>query len=326
MSPFFPRRITTFILSLLTAALFADGQQVRAAQPREISVWPGVAPGSEGIEETEVVVERGKGKGSIDRSISSVHQPTITVHLPDRRSKKPCAAMVICPGGGLNRVVIDKEGNDLAKLLAKNGVAGIVLKFRTVKSPTHFYGLAAPVADLQQAIRLTRSRAAEWDIDPERVGVFGFSAGGLVASTAATHFDDGDKSATDPVARQGSRPDFVGLAYPLISLQREVAGEKYQKLTLGAQPTEKQIREYSNELHVTTKTPPAFLAHAADDTGVKIENSKRFAAAYRRAGVPCTTFFRAKGGHGYGIRDLGKPINQWPTAFLAWLKESGFTE
>lgn len=308
-------------LLLLLACM--EGGALRAADPLEVPVWPGVAPGSEGITEAEIVVDRGEGKGYVDRSISSVHQPTITLHLPAKPSPKPSAAVVICPGGGLNRVVIDKEGHALAKLLVSHGVAGIVLKFRTVKSPKNHYGIAPPLADVQQAIRLTRARAEEWNLDPQRVGVFGFSAGGLIAANAAVHFDAGDQSSPDPVVQQSCRPDFLGLAYPLVSLQTDVVGEMYQQLTLGPNPPSEKIRFYSAELHVTPNAPPAFLAHAADDRGVKIENSRRYAAACRNADVPCTTYFRDKGGHGYGVRDLGQPIHQWPQAFVAWLKERG---
>lgn len=291
-----------------------------AAEPIEVPVWPGVAPGSAGISEKELVVERSKKPGVRDRSISNVHKPTLTVHLPKRTGKKPCAAVIICPGGGLTRVVIDKEGNALAKLLNQHGVAGIVLKFRTVKSPKHDYGVSAAIADVQRAIRLTRANASKWNIDPNRVGVFGFSAGGYLASTAATRFDSGNQNAKNKVERQGSRPDFVGMAYPLISLRKEVSGGRYAKLLLGDKLTDELILKSSNELNVTKQTPRCFIAHAEDDSAVKVENTRRFAAACRKAGVPCTTFIRAKGGHGYGVRDLGTPINKWPTAFVGWLR------
>ncbi len=310
-------------LLTLTLILFLVGlslQSASAAEPTEIPIWPGAAPGSENLDEPELSVDRGAGKGYVDRSISHVHRPTLTVHLPE--ATKPTAAMIICPGGGLTRVVIDKEGNDLAKLLNKWGVAGIVLKFRTVKSAQHFYGVEPPIADLQRAIRLVRTNAKKWNIDPERVGVFGFSAGGLIASNAATRFDLGKPQATDPVEQQSSRPDFAALAYPLISMKTKVAGQHYQELALGEKPTEARIYQFSSELHVDKNTPPVFLVHATDDTGVSVENTQRFAVACRQAGVPCTTFIRDEGGHGYGIRDTGKPINAWTTAFHQWLQEN----
>lgn len=290
----------------------------------EVPLWPGVAPGSEGIGEKEIVVDRAKKHATADRSISCVHRPTMTVHLPHRKGLSP--AIVICPGGGLTRIVIDKEGNDFAKMLAARGVMGIVVKFRTAKSPAHHYGHAAPVADVKRAIRLARANARKWNIDPQRVGVFGFSAGGYLATSVATRFDSGDPKSKDPVARQSCRPDFLGLAYPLVSLQQEVSGTKYAELLLKGNLTAKRLRKYSNEFHVTADTPPVFVCHAKDDKGVSVENSLRFAAACRKADVACETFMRDRGGHGYGIRKLGTPINKWPEAFFRWLDTRNITK
>lgn len=308
------------ILMLAVCVAHVPASAARAAAPFEVPVWPGVAPGSAGIDERERVVERSQKKTVRDRSISQVHKPTLTVHLPKQPGKKPSAAVIICPGGGLTRVVIDKEGHVLARLLNRHGVAGVVLKFRTVKSPKHRYGAAAPIADLRRAIRLTRAHAKKWNIDPHRVGVFGFSAGGYLASTAATRFDSGNPKAKDPIERFSSRPDFAGMAYPLISLRQDVSGGRYARLLLGDMLTDEAVNRASNEQNVTKHTPPCFLAHAEDDASVKVENTRRFAAACRKAGVHCTTFIRATGGHGYGVRDLGTPINQWPKAFVDWLR------
>jgi len=309
------------IVPTLSLSLLSLLAPVALAAPLTIPVWPGVAPGSEGISEAERVVERGDGIEVIDRSYSNVHRPTLTVHLPRQTPQQPLPAIIICPGGGLTRVVIDKEGNDLAEYLAPHAVIGIVLKFRTAKTETHFYGMPAMEADVRRAIRLTRAHAAEWHVDPERVGVFGFSAGGILASTVATRFDAGNPQSKDPVERESCRPEFFAAAYPLISMQTEVAGLAYQKLLFGDSPTVAQTERYSNERHVTADTPPSFLCHARDDTAVMAENTLRFADACRRVGVPCTTFVCDKGGHGYGIRDLGTPINQWRFAFVDWLIE-----
>ncbi|QDU46755.1 Acetylxylan esterase precursor [Symmachiella dynata] len=315
------RRYAAFLLQLV---VLSGPLSAFAAEPIELPLWTGDAPGSENIDEAEIVVDRGADKGYRDRSISQVHRPTITVYLP--KAKQPTAAIVICPGGGFSRVVIDKEGIDFAKFLNQHGVAGIVLKYRTAESKAHFYGISAATADVQRAIRLTRARAAQWNIDPQMIGVFGFSAGGSIASYAATHFDPGQRSSLDPVERQSCRPDFVGLGYPLVSLRNELTGGRYQKTAFGENPTPQQIRQYSNELHVSKNTPPSFLVHTEDDTAVPVKNTHQFAAACKDAGVPCTTFVREKGGHGYGIKDRGNPINQWPTAFVEWLQERGLME
>jgi len=301
------------------------GTAIYCNEPFEIPIWQGAAPGSEGITESEITVERSKEKGIVDRSISNVHRPTITVHLPENPSGDLRAAMVICPGGGLTRIVIDKEGNDFARFLNTHGIVGIVLKFRTAKSEAHFYGISAMAADVRRALRLTRSHSKKWEIDPARVGVFGFSAGGHVASTLATHYDAGDPSSEDLVERFSCRPDFLGLAYPLVSLQTEVAGTRYQQLLLGDDPTSEQINQYSNELHVNAKTPPAFVCHAEDDSGVRVENTRRLAAAYKIAAVICTSLVYTEGGHGYGIRDQGKPIDAWRHRFVDWLVENNFS-
>ena len=322
--PAMETKVISIATALAAAVVLFGSATLSAGEPIEIPIWTGVAPGSEGIDERELVVDRGQGKGYVDRSISNVHRPTITVHLPENPARKPSAAVVICPGGGLTRVVIDKEGNDFAKFLSSRGIVGIVLKFRTVKSEKHYYGVSALTADVKRAIRLSRFHADKWKIDPSRIGVFGFSAGGHPASTAATHFDAGNLSSDDPVERQSCRPDFAGFAYPLISLQTEVSGKIYQELLLGPAPSAERIREHSNELHVSSKTPPTFLCHAENDSAVNVENTRRFAAACKKAGVICTTFIRPRGGHGYGIRDQGNPINKWPYEFMTWLEQNGF--
>jgi len=309
---------------LLWLALFCTPSSI-LAEVQTIPLWPGVPPGSAGITEQEKVVERGDGKRVIDRSIHDVHRPTLTVHLPGQRTPRPLAAIVICPGGGLTRVVIDKEGNDLARFLAPHGVVGVVLKFRTARTTGHFYGIGPMEADVRRAIRTVRARAGEWNIDPKRVGVFGFSAGGILAGTAATRYELADPKQPDLLMRHSSRPDFLAAAYPLLTMRTEVAGLRYQQLLFGSKPRADQLKDYSCDLRVTRNTPPSFLAHARDDRGVLVDNTLLFAAACRKAGVSCTTFIRDKGGHGYGVRDLGTPINKWRFAFADWLTKHKLT-
>ena len=306
-----------FISLLIGAWLFVP----RPAHGRTITIplWPGVPPGSEGITETEKVVERGNGKTLIDRSLHDVHRPTLTVHLPETPGQDPRAAIIICPGGGLARIVIDKEGNDLARFLAPHNVIGVVLKFRTAKTTSHFYGIRPMEADMKRAIRTVRARAKQWNIDPGKVGVFGFSAGGILAATAATRYAPRDPKQPDPLMRHSTRPDFFAAAYPLLTMKTKVAGTRYQQLLFGPKPSPSQIKDYSCNLNVTRNSPPCFLAHARDDRGVLVDNTLLFADACRKAGVPCTTFIRDKGGHGYGVRDLGTPINKWRFAFVEWL-------
>jgi len=291
----------------------------------ELPIWSGVAPGSEGINEQEIVVERGK-EGVVDRSFASVHKPTITVFQPTSNAKQPRPAIIICPGGGFKRVVLDKEANDFARFLNKHGIVGISLKYRTAESKEHRYGIPAPEADVKRAIRLVRSRADEWNLDPDRIGVFGFSAGGFIASTAAIHFDAGNADSSDPVERFSCRPDMLGLGYPVTTLKAGVNREQYRKMLLGPEFSEgdEMVRHYSLELQIDQDTPPMFLCHARNDKGVPAQNSELFEEACAAAGVACTSYICDEGGHGFGIRDLGNPINQWRFEFIRWLKTQSF--
>ena len=303
------------LLILPTSLLAADTKP-----PFEVRLWESTAPGSEDVQDKEKVVERGDGKTLIDRSISDTVIPTLTVHLPNKQ-KEPTAAVVIVPGGGLTRAVIDKEGNDLARLLSQAGIAGLVLKFRNAKTSTTFNGIEVMEADIRRAIRLTRFHASDWNINPQRVGTFGFSAGGIVAVTPLIHPIGERPDHQDRIDRLSSEVAFFGGAYPLLSMQTEVAGAGYQKLLFGEKPTKDQINKYSAELHITPNMPPAFVAHALDDKGVLAENSLRFESAYKKAGVRIRTFFRDTGGHGYGIRNMGDPINQWVNSYMIWIQE-----
>jgi acetyl esterase/lipase len=203
------------ILTLLaaTAAL---------AQPVILNLYPGAAPGSEGIHEEEVWQER--GKGIVDRSVANVHEPTLTAYLP-LAEKNTGVALVIAPGGAYTHLAIDKEGHDVAKWLTTLGVAGFVLKYRLPRTEGHKYTVETALADAQRAVRLVRSRAAEWNIDPQRIGMMGFSAGGNLAARAGMSFDKGQPGATDPIERQSSRPDFLVLGYPAIPEELTVTAE-----------------------------------------------------------------------------------------------------
>ena len=301
-------------------ALFLAPNTGLSKGPFELRLWQGVAPGSEGVADQEKVIERGDGKDLIDRSISDTVIPTITVHLP-LKTNKPTAAVIIVPGGGLTRAVIDKEGNDLARVLARAGVAGIVLKFRNARTTTTFNGIEVMEADIRRAIRLTRFHADQWNIASHRIGTFGFSAGGIVAVTPLIHSIGEDPDGQDRINRLSSEVAFFAGAYPLLSMQTEVAGSRYQQLLFGDTPSKDQLDKYSAELHITKGMPPVFLAHALDDPGVIAKNSLQMEAACKKAGVRVTTFFKDTGGHGYGIRDMGTPINKWINSFMIWIQE-----
>jgi endo-1,4-beta-xylanase len=260
------------------------------ADPVVVDLYPGAAPGSEGIHEEEVWVER--GKGIVDRSVAHVHQPTLTAYLPIAE-KNTGVAMVVAPGGGYTHLAIDKEGHDIARWLNTMGVAALVLKYRLPRTEGHKYTIETAVADAKRAVRLVRSRAGEWNFDPERIGMMGFSAGGDLAARAAMGFDKGQPGAADAVERQSSRPDFLALGYPLIP----------------------------NELAVTAETPPAFLVHADDDR-LTAEHSVRFYLALKKAGVSAELHVYSKGGHGFGILNRDLPVSGWPVRFEQWLAQT----
>ncbi|MCH8924000.1 MAG: alpha/beta hydrolase [Planctomycetes bacterium] len=238
-------------------------------------------------------------------------QPNITVHLPDAKVATG-AAVIVCPGGGYGKLTMDSEGHDTAKWFARHGVAGITLQYRLPSKPYNDH--KAPLADAHAAIRTVRKNAKAWGIDPQRVGILGFSAGGHLASTAATHFDE------------TTRPDFAVLIYPAISLGKFGHGGVRRNL-LGAKPTAELIAYYSNEKQVTDKTPPTFLAHANDDRSVAPENSVQFYLALRKARVPAELHIYQRGGHGmhygkgYGIGNKPNgPAATWPDRCIAWMR------
>ncbi len=311
------------VLFVLSATL-ALATAVKAADPNFLPLWPGVAPGTQGLPDTEKCTERSK-TDKPNRSIGGVVNPAIAIYLP-ADSKALTSAVVICPGGGYGGLAIDKEGHDVACWLNSQGVAGVVLKYRMPR-PTLMKDMKTekpwPLQDVQRAIRTIRSRSAELHIDANRVGVMGFSAGGHLASTAGTHFDLGDANAADPVERLSCRPDFMILAYPVIIMGEKAAHSGSAKNLLGANPDESVLRMYSNEKQVTAQTPPAFLVHAKDD-GVKVENSIRFQEACQKAGVPVELQLYEKGGHGYGLGVNGGEVAQWPDRLAEWLRKMKF--
>jgi acetyl esterase/lipase len=237
----------------------------------------------------------------------------ITIHRPAQANG---TAVVICPGGGYGVLCVQPEGTGIATWLGRHGITGVVLEYRLPRGRAR-----VPLLDAQRAIRTVRARAGELGLDPARIGIMGFSAGGHLASTAATHVDAGDANATDPLARVGCRPDFAILVYPVISMGPEAHAGSRQNL-LGDAQTPELMREYSNELQVTAATPPTYLAHARDDTVVAIANSRSFAAACEQAGVPVRLLELATGGHGLNGYQ-GPGWDAWQSGSLAWLAERG---
>lgn len=262
--------------------------------PASMPLWPNGAPGAVGN--------------------TSLDEPTLTVYLPAQNPTR--TAIVICPGGGYVELAMDKEGADVARWLNARGVAAFVLKYRL--GPRYHY--PAQLLDAQRAIRYVRSHAAEDSLDTDRIGIWGFSAGGHLASTAGTHFDAGNPDATDPVERVSSRPDFIVLAYPVISM--EPGGITHMgslHFLLGEQPNPMLENELSNETQVTPQTPPTFLFSTTNDGTVPVMNSILFYEALVRSGVPAEMHIFERGHHGSGLAQDNPQLCMWPILLQNWL-------
>jgi acetyl esterase/lipase len=270
-----------------------------AAEPKVELLWPKGAPGAKGDREAD--------------------KPTLTIYLP-QAAKANGTAVVICPGGGYGFVAMDHEGHQIARWLNDLGVAGFIVNYR---HRNRGYGHPAPLEDAQRAIRTVRSRAAEWKVDPAKIGIMGFSAGGHLASTAATHFDAGDPAAADPIQRVSSRPDFAVLCYAVIAFDEPYTHRGSQQNLLGKDADPALVRSLSNEKQVTAQTPPTFLFHTDEDKGVPAENSVQFYLALRRAGVPGELHVFQRGQHGIGLGRDVPGTSAWPGLCEAWMRNRG---
>lgn len=285
------RVLAGFVAFCAAFPVLAMAAQSVAATPEKIALWPGPAP---------------VGDGTFQASNAS-----LTVHRP-AREKANGAAVVICPGGGYGGLVVGPEGHGIAQWLNQHGIAGIVLEYR-LPSGRPF----VPLLDAQRALRTVRARAKEWNVDPSRIGIIGFSAGGHLASTAGTHFDGGDPNAADPIDRVSCRPDFMILVYPVITMNEKTHGGSRANL-LGRDPKSELLTLFSNEKQVTAQTPPAFLAHALNDTAVTPENSRAFYEALQSRQVAAEYLELPSGGH--GLNGYQGPMwDAWQSKSLEWL-------
>lgn len=245
--------------------------------------------------------------------ISNVSVPTLTVFLPPKE-KATGAAVMICPGGGYGILAASHEGSDIAKWFNEMGVAAFVLKYRLPNPAIMTNQQEVPLLDAMQGMTLIRQSASRYNIDPNKIGVMGFSAGGHLASTLATHYDKG------PKASEQAKPNFAILLYPVVTFgEKAHAGSRNNLLgKLAASP--ELVAYYSNELQVSSKTPPTFLVHAEDDKAVPVENSISFYLACLKSGIPAEMHLYPTGGHGFGMRTAKfGSLNMWPEACRAWL-------
>jgi acetyl esterase/lipase len=309
--------VNRFLIPLF--ALFVPAVFATTAAPNPVTypLWEGTPPNSQPAGQPE---ERAQ-EGAI-LWVRHVSQPGIEVRLP-ARGNATGQAVIVCPGGGYGGLAYDWEGTDIAGWLNSRGVAAVVLRYRLpADGDVAHQKWLCPLLDAQRAIRFTRAHAAEWAIDPAKVGIMGFSAGGHLASTAGTHFDAGSPTAADPIDRLSSRPDFMVLIYPVITMLDYTHAGSRENL-LGKNPTEALVRAYSNELQVTADTPPTFLLHAADDNAVPVQNSLRFYDALVAHKVPAELHVYPHGGHGFSFA-LGKGrLEDWTQLCARWLAELG---
>ena len=299
-------------LSILLLLLILGQNTISFAQDFRLPLYTGTIPNSIKTDTEEKVVSK-----DIVR-ISNVQIPDIAVFLPTKRFATG-QAVVICPGGGYNILAYDLEGTDIAKYLNSIGVAAVVLKYRLPTSGNTVIPYKAPLIDAQRAMRLVRDNASNWNINPTKIGVMGFSAGGHLASTLGTHFDYGNITSKDSVEMQSCRPDFMILMYPVVSFTDSCMHSGSRKSLLGKTPEKELITLYSNELKVSADTPPTFLALADNDTSVPAENSLLFYKALRKNKISAELHIISEGGHGFGLGTGNEHIAQWTNSLKLWL-------
>ena len=292
------RRVAVLGGAMVMGATACAAQGADAGGGRTVLLWPNGAPGAKGTAETD--------------------KPSLTIFLPASNPTK--TGVVIAPGGGYVHLAMDHEGFAVARWLNERGVAAFVLKYRL--GPT--YQNPIELGDAQRAIRLVRASAEQFGITTDHVGMMGFSAGGHLTATAGTHFDGGRPGASDPIDRQGSRPDFLILAYPVITMEEPEAHQGSRQSLLGDHPSAELVRELSAEKQVTGETPPTFLFTTTDDKTVPALNSVMFYSALVRVGVPVEMHIFQHGNHGLGLAPGNAQLSVWPDLLIKWMRERGY--
>jgi acetyl esterase/lipase len=300
------RYFCTIIACVIILMCYGAVDAVQASQPslKVELLWPDGAPGAKGDTEGD--------------------KPTLTIY-PASDKEAPGAAVVIFPGGGYGHLAVDHEGHQVAQWLNGLGVAAFVVKYRHRNSGAG-YEHPAPLQDAQRAVRMVRSRAKEWNVDPNRIGILGFSAGGHLASSEGTHFNTNYYELKDSIDRVSCRPDFMILIYPVITLAEQYTHSGSKLNLLGKDPGQDIVVSLSNEKQVTSETPPTFLVHANDDKAVPPENSIFFYLALRKAKVPAEMHIYESGGHGFGLGKENSPASSWPNRCADWMRARGLLD
>lgn len=285
-------------LALVSGAAYAQ-QPVQQNSGPEVLLWPAGAPGASGSDDTD--------------------KPELTVFVPSGVNATK-TGVVVAPGGGYQHLSMDKEGFAIAHWLNDRGVAAFVLRYRLGPKYQH----PTQLGDAQRAIRLVRAHAAEYGIAEDHIGMWGFSAGGHLAATTGTHFDSGDTSASDPIEQKGSRPDFLILAYPVITMTDPSVHMGSKRNLLGENPDPGLVAALSEETQITAQTPPTFLFATTDDKTVPVANSVMFYEALVRAGVPAEMHLFQHGAHGAGLAAANPALSVWPDLLIKWMRERGY--
>jgi len=286
------------LIFVLAAASTVYAQSSPLVDGQTIPLWAGPAPGALGTDESDI--------------------PALTVYLP-RTMAAATPAMIVCPGGGYVRLASNHEGRQIASYLNSLGMAAFVLRYRL--GPRYHHPIE--LGDAQRAIRMVRSRATEWRLDPTRIGIMGFSAGGHLAMSASTIFDSGDARAADSIDRAGSRPDFAVLAYPVISMTAPWTHQGSKQNLLGDSANADLAKRLSGEFAVTKQTPPTFIFHTNEDTTVPVENSLHYFLALRQSGVPAEMHVFERGPHGVGLANDDAALSPWSVLLASWLRARG---
>lgn len=302
--------------SLFAIVLFAVLTINLNAQTNVIKVWPAGVPGSI---KNETYFEKSTEASGITSRYEKVTDPTITLFFPPAE-KATGTAVLICPGGGYGVLAFDHEGFAIARWLNDNGIAGIILKYRLPSDLIMKDKSEGPLQDAQEAIRIIRRHAAEWKISPGKIGVMGFSAGGHLASTLSTHFDEKIYEVGDTTS---ARPDFSLLIYPVISFDASFTHMGSRINLIGNNPSDETVKHFSNEIQITGKTPPAFLVHSADDKAVPVRNSIVYFEGLVKNNIQTELHVFQKGGHGYGLAINSGTQSSWPGLCIKWMKALG---
>jgi len=283
------------------------------SQESTIPLWSEKIPNHQKTNEIEI-----QRNGDI-LWIENVQEPTLEIYLPSRKNATG-KAMVICPGGGYQGLAYDWEGTDIAKWLNTKGIAAFVLKYRLPKSKSIILGHKAPLQDAQRAIRLVRHNSEKWNVSKNQIGIMGFSAGGHLASTLGTHYNNGKDSLPNTIDTLSARPDFMVLMYPVISMRSSYTHEGSRNNLLGDNPQQELIDYYSNELHVNNNTPPTFIAHSTDDKSVSVMNSILFYQALEKEEIYSEMHIYPEGGHGFALAIGQGHLQTWTDRLSEWLE------